>query len=374
MTSPARRLALACVLALAACSAPATRQAPDYRLVGYVVREAEPAQIAAEKLTALNFAFATIAAHSEVVLQRAEDAEYLARLRALKSRNPRLRILLSIGGWGAEGFSDAASSEASRAEFAESVAQLLAEQQLDGLDIDWEYPGLGDAGIRSRPEDKQNFTSLLKALRRRLDRLADDQHRRNNPYLITAALADREFVANIELARVGTVLDWVNLMTYDFHGSLTKTTGHHSALHRSATSAPDERSVESAVVQFVAAGVPANKLVVGVPFYGKEFRDAKAENRGLDQPFSGQVPVYPWSQLAAQFIDRSGYVRYWDDAAQVPYLWNAQTHAFLSYDDPQSLALKAQFVKAQNLGGMMYWEQSLDPKGELLSVLASALR
>jgi len=367
-------LACAGVLALAACAAPVTRSAPGYRLVGYVVREAEPAGIAAENLTALNFAFAQIDKSGAVVLERAADADYLTRLRVLKSRNPRLQLLLSVGGWGADGFSDAALSPQSRARFADSAAQLLTQHQLDGLDIDWEYPGLPGSGIVHRAEDRQNFTALLLALRQRLDRLAGERHRRDDPYLITAALADREFVANIELGRVGAVLDWINLMTYDFHGSLTQTTGHHSAMRRSRTSAPDERSVESAVAQFVAAGVPARKLVVGVPFYGKEFLDVQPANHGLDQAFGGQVPVHPWPQLVAEFIDRNGYARYWDETAQVPYLWNAQTHAFISYDDPQSLALKAGFVKTHHLGGMMYWEQSLDPKGELLDVLARGLR
>jgi len=86
------------------------------------------------------------------------------------------------------------------------------------------------------------------------------------------------------------------------------------------------------------------------------------------------VPVYSWRQLVADFIDRNGYARYWDDTAQVPYLWNAQTRAFVSYDDPQSLAIKADFVKAHHLGGMMYWEQSQDADGELLTALARALR
>jgi chitinase len=367
-------IVLACVLALAACAAPVRRQALEYRLVGYVVRDADPAHIAADKLTALNFAFAQIDDNGVVVLQRAADADYLARLRALKSRNPRLKLLISVGGWGADGFSEAALSEASRSRFAENVAELIAHHQLDGIDVDWEYPGLADAGIRSRPEDKHNFTLMLQRLRERFDRLAEEQHRRDDPYLITAALADHEFVANIELARVGAILDWVNLMTYDFHGSLTKTTGHHSALHRSATSAPEERSVESAVAQFLAAGVPARKLVVGVPFYGKEFLDVNPVDHGLDQPFSGRVPVYPWPQLLADFIDRNGYVRYWDDAAQVPYLWNAQTHAFISYDDTQSLKLKAEYVKVHGLGGMMYWEQSLDPDDVLENELARELR
>jgi chitinase len=351
----AARLPVLCAaFALAACAAPAQRKAADYRLVGYVTADAEPTHIAAEKISALDFAFAKIDANGEVALQRVEDADYLVRLRALKSRNPQLKILLSVGGWGADGFSDAALTGASRARFADSAAAVLAQYQFDGMDIDWEYPGLADAGIRSRPQDRRNFTLLLQALRQRFDRLADEQLRRGDPYLITAALADHEFVANIELARVGVLLDWINLMTYDFHGSLTKTTGHHSALQRSITSAPDERSVESAVAQCIAAGVPAGKLVVGVPFYGKEFLDVQPANRGLDQAFVGPVSVYPWPQLVAQFIDRNGYVRYWDDAAKEPYLWNARTRAFVSYDDPQSLALKARFVEAQHLGGMMY--------------------
>jgi len=365
-------IALACVLV--ACATRSTHEVADYRLVGYVIRDADPAHIAAEKLTTLNFAFAKIDERGEVALQSAEDANYLARLRALKTRNPRLKILISVGGWGAEGFSDAALSDQSRAKFADSAARLLAVHQFDGIDIDWEYPGLADGGIRSRVEDKQNFTALLLAVRSRFGQLADELHRRNDPYLITAALGDREFVANIELARVGALLDWVNLMTYDFHGSLTSTTGHHSALRRSATSAQDERNVESAVDQFVAAGVPARKLVVGVPFYGKQFLEVQPTNRGLDQPFTGRVPVYSWPQLVADFIDRNGYVRYWDNVAQVPYLWNAQTRAFVSYDDPQSLKLKAEYVKVHGFGGMMYWEHSLDPDGQLFDVLARELR
>jgi len=284
-----REFTCACVLALAACAAPAKRDTATFRLVGYVGHEAQAQRIAVEKLGALNYAFAHVDA-GRVTLDPAAPAQ-LARLVALKSRNRHLKILLSIGGWGADGFSDAALTGDARTKFADSAAEVLAQNHLDGLDVDWEYPGFADAGIRARPEDERNFTLLLQTLRARFDRLAIEQHRRDDPYLITAALADREFVSHIELERVGAVLDWINLMTYDFHGSLTKTTGHHSALHRSATSAPDERSVDAAVAQYLAAGVPAEKLVVGVPFYGKAFLDVQPENRGLDEPFSGQDPV-----------------------------------------------------------------------------------
>jgi chitinase len=371
--SAALRGCILCVtIALAGCATPAHGHGARYRLVGYVARE--PGQITAEALTALNYAFAHIDG-GRVVLDAPGAADALSRLRALKSRNPRLKLLVSVGGWGADGFSDAALTDASRAKFADSAAELVAEHQLDGIDVDWEYPGLPGPGNRYRAQDKRDFTLLLQAVRGRFDRLANEQHRRSDdPYLITAALADGEFVANIELDSVGAVLDWVNLMTYDFHNSLTPTTGHHSALHRSAGAAAGERSVDAAVAQFLAAGVPAAKLVVGVPFYGRAFADVAGSDHGLDQVYGRYAGEHTWQQLASDFIGRNGYVRYWDAVAQEPYLWNAQTRTFVTYDDPQSLAIKAEFVKTRHLGGMMYWEQSQDQDGELFAVLARGLR
>jgi chitinase len=347
---------------------------PHYQLVGYVAGWEKFPRIATEKVTALNYAFAHIDANGRIVLDQPGAGDFIAQLRALKSDNPRLKILVSVGGWGADGFSDAASTAISRAAFAQSAANLIMDEHLDGIDLDWEYPGLPGPGIRHREDDRRNFTLLLETLRQRLDALVVE-HRRaaNDRYLLTAALADSEFVAHIELDRIHRYLDWIDLMTYDFHNSLTPTTGHHAALSRSATSKADERSIERAVNQFLAAGVPADKLVVGVPFYGRAFADVAPENRGLDQPYAHYAGDYAWSRLAADFIDRNGYVRNWDDAAKAPYLWNAQTHTFISYDDPASLAFKALFVKAHRLGGMMYWEQSQDPHGELLDVLAGAL-
>jgi chitinase len=309
-----------------------------------------------------------------VVLDQEGAALALTQLRALKLRNPRLQILVSVGGWGADGFSDAAFDETSRARFADSAAEVIIANRLDGIDLDWEYPGLPGPGIRHRDEDKRNFTLLLAALRERLDLAAEGQGHSGRHYLITAALADSQFVAHIELDRIHKYLDWIDLMTYDFHNSLTPTTGHHAALSHSATSAADERSVERAVDQFLAAGVPAAKLVVGVPFYGRAFADVRDQNHGLDQPYGRYEGDHPWPQLVADFIGKNGYVRYWDAQAQVPFLWNAQTHTFVSYEDPQSLALKAAFVKAHHLGGIMYWEQSQDPDGQLLGAISNALR
>jgi chitinase len=365
------RAAIGMLLAvLAGCAAPPPRLAAAYRVVGYVTTAANPSRIAAEKLTALNFAFAQIDESGEIALQRPEDVAYLSSLRVLKSRNPRLKVLVSVGGWGADGFSDAAATEDSRAAFARSAADLIERYALDGVDLDWEYPGLPGPGIHHRDQDARNFTLLLRALRERFDALGAT---RGGHCLLTVALADGEFVAHIELDRIGAYLDWINLMTYDFHNSLTKTTGHHAALSPSTSSAPGERSVESAVAQYLAAGVPARKVVVGVPFYGRAFADVQSRNNGLDQPYGRYAGDYAWPQLVGEFIDRNGFVRHWDDTARVPYLWNAKTRTFISYDDPQSLKLKAEFVKAHGLGGMMYWEQSQDPDGQLLGVLATAL-
>ncbi len=345
-----------------------------YRLVGYVAGWEKVVPVDAGNLTAINYAFAHVV-DGAIVLDQPGASAFLARLRALKSRNPQLKLLVSVGGWGADGFSDAALTQESRTKFAQSAADLVAQQQIDGIDLDWEYPGLAGPGNVHRDADRGNFTLLLQALRQRFNVLASEQQRRAaDPYLITAALADSEFVAHIELERIHEYLDWIDLMTYDFHNSLTKTTGHHAGLSVSATAAAGERSVERAVDQFLAAGVPANKLIVGVPFYGRAFADVHPENHGLDQPYGRYDNDYSWPKLVADFIGRNGYVRYWDDKAKVPYLWNAQTRTFVSYDDPQSLALKAVYVKSHRLGGMMYWEQSQDPDGQLLGKLADALK
>ena len=382
-----RRLAAALLVAAALAleltsgcgvSVPARRPSgppPGVHVIGYVAGWEAQAAIDTEKVSALNYAFAHVK-DGEVVLDQENAASVLDRLRTLRAGSPRLRVLVSIGGWGADGFSDAALTAASRAKFAASVAALVARTGIDGVDIDWEYPGLPGPGIVHRDEDRRNFTLLLAALRQALDALPPKSSQRpaGSRYLLTAALADGEFVEHVELDRIHEYLDWIDLMTYDFHNSQTPTTGHHAGLTLSTTAARNERSVERAVDQFLAAGVPAKKLIVGVPFYGRAFAEVRPENYGLDQPFGRYDGDYPWSKLAAGYIGHNGFVRYWDDAAQAPYLWNETRRVFVSYDDPYSLRLKARFVRSRGLGGVMYWEQSQDPDGELLGALSAALR
>jgi len=329
-----------------------------------------PAVIHPEKLTHINFAFAHIQADRAVLDQPGSTAD-IARLRDLKKTHPRLKILVSVGGWTADGFSDAALTETSRKTFARSVVEMLRQNDLDGVDLDWEYPGQGVAGIKYRPEDKGNFTLLLKTVRSELDAAGKAaKHSGADHYLLTIAAADREYFDHVEMSRLQVYVDWINEMAYDFFNSLTPTTGHHAGLYRSKFAAPTDRTADAAVKQYLAAGVPAEKIVLGVPFYGRAFAGVTAKNNGIDQPYEHFQDFYSYTDLVDKFIGKQGYVRYWDADARVPYLWNETSRSFISYEDPQSLAVKVCYVQAHHLGGVMFWELKLDRDDALLDVIA----
>jgi len=357
---------VACLLAAFGALAPVPSGAAP-RIVAYVRDGTDVGRIHPEKLTHINFAFAKIDAHGAVVLPHAGVAPQLAQLVALKSRNPRLGILLSVGGWTADGFSDAAVSAESRLAFAASAVALLREHALDGIDLDWEYPGQDVAGIKARPEDKRNFTLLLRTLREQLDAARPG-------YLLTIASADHEYFDHTEMDVLQVHLDWINVMTYDFFNSATSTTGHHAGLHRSRYAAGTDRYGDAAIRQHLAAGIPASKLVLGAAFYGRAFGDVNPLHDGLNQPFRTFVGAFPYAELVATRIDRDGFVRRWDRVAQAPFLWNAATRTFISYEDPRSLAAKARYVRQHRLGGLMFWELSQDHDGELLDAIATGLR
>jgi chitinase len=348
-------------------------QGPAPRLVGYVTPQAQPSRIEARRMSDAIFAFAQVK-DGRVTLDE-ESASAFARLRdVVRQCNPRIKVLISVGGWGVGGFSDAALTDSSRQRFAQTAVALLRTQRADGLDVDWEYPGHHEADIDWRPADRENFTALLTTLRQAFDRASREDAQAPRHYLLTAALADGRYLDHVQLAAVAGQLDWINVMTYDFNNSLTSTTGHHAGLFRSAASRdPHDRSTDGAVREYLAAGVPAEKIVIGAAFYARAFADVGEHDNGRYQPYGRYLTTYDWPQLQASYIDRNGFRRYWDEQAQAPYLWNAQTRGFVSYEDPQSLRAKAAYVKAQRLGGVMFWEQSLDPDNQLFDALANAL-
>jgi chitinase len=344
------------------------------KIVAYVQGGSIPAVIHPEKLTHINYAFGRIDGN-RALLDKPGVADDLARLHALKKQNPQLAVMVSIGGWTADGFSDAALTESSRHTFARSVVALLKQYDLDGVDLDWEYPGQGVAGIKYRDADKQNFTLLLKTLRDELDAEGAARVRAGKRhYLLTIAAADREYFDHVEMDKLHVYLDWINEMAYDFFNSLTPTTGHHAALYRSDLAGTTDRTGDAAVRQYLAAGVPASKIVLGVPFYGRGFAGVTPQNNGLYQHYEQSKDFDSYGQLVESLIDKQGFVRYWDAGARAPYLWNSASRSFITYEDPQSLAIKRCYVRDMHLGGMMFWELSLDRNDELLDVIAGGCK
>jgi chitinase len=342
------------------------------RIVGYVTGRSEIWRIDPNKLTHINFAFASVSESGEVILP-SQAGERLAQLQALKARNPALKIIVSVGGWGADHFSDAALNDESRDRFAKSVVTLIKRFELDGIDLDWEYPGQPGPGIKYRQEDKPNFTLLLKTIRHQLDHLSDQRHRAGaDRYLLTIATADHEYFDHTEMDKLHVYVDWCNIMAYDFYNSLTTSTGHHAGLYRAATAPADSRWAEASVRQHLAAGIPPAKLVLGVAFYARAFSGIE-KDPPVNQPYAKYCGDYSYSRLVTDFINRNGFERRWDDVAKAPYLWNPTIREMISYDDPQSLSAKIKFINQYHLGGVMYWEESQDPQERLLTVLYEGL-
>ncbi|MHB2007914.1 MAG: glycoside hydrolase family 18 protein, partial [Acidobacteriaceae bacterium] len=262
-------------------------------------------------------------------------------------------------------FSDAALTAASRAKFIDSVADFITRYKLDGLDIDWEYPGMaGAAGNVFRPEDKQNYTLLLMELRERFKKMQKPLHRQL--YITIAAGASTEFLQHTEMAMVQKYVDTINLMAYDYYEpGDDKLTGNHAPLFVDPAD-PKGISADRSVKEFEAAGVPAEKIVLGVPFYGHVWGHVPATNHGLFQTGQPVPNAYAnYGALTTTMLSQ-GYTRYWDAKASVPYLYNPQKQIFVSYEDPESLALKCKYVIDHHLAGIMFWEYGSDPSGKLL--------
>lgn len=349
----------------------AAKKSASWRIVGYVMDGPVLPPITASKLDVINFAFAQVNPQHEVFLPHETAARSLNSLVGLRQDNPDLKILLSVGGWGADHFSGAALTEDSRKRFSDTAVELVRRHDLDGLDIDWEYPAHPGPGIRHRPEDRRNFTLLLKQLRSTLDELGKAHpHRR---YLLTIAAADGGAARGLELKRIAPLLDWINLMTYDFYGSLTETTGHHAALYRSASAKADARTTAGAVDAFIRGGVPARKINIGLAFYGRTFGQVNDADYGLHQRFGSDGGFVSWQDIQRNHTALQGYERHWDETAQAAWLWNPRAHRMISYDDPQALRAKAAYVRKRGLGGVMYWEQRQDPEEQLLDAVRAAL-
>jgi|SRR6218665_151578 len=340
---------------------------PEFAVIGYVAGyngliRTETLDVA--KLTHINYAFIDIKDSLAWLHNERTDTTNFRLLNLLKQKNPNLKIMISIGGWSwSKNFSDAVLTESSRKAFAASAAQIVHQHSLDGVDIDWEYPNMRGDGNVFRPEDKQNYTLMFAELRHALDSI---QPKTKKTYQLTTAVGGFEgFIRNTGMDKAQQYLDYINLMTYDYSWGIA---GHHTNMYAS-TDNPNENSADKAVKAYMAAGVPPAKLVIGMAFYGRAGTVATTDNHGLNQKIISPARGGGFTYLKDSVIGRNGFVRYWDDKAQAPYLFNDSTKTFISYDDEISVRIKCKYVQYNQLGGVMFWEYSSDPKGYLLEVV-----
>ena len=333
-----------------------------------------PDQIPAEHLTQINYAFAQIDPNSlTIALENpTHDKKNLAALRQLRQRNGHLKLLISVGGWSdSKYFSDAAATAARRERFAASCVEFIVEQSLDGVDLDWEYPvSGGEAGTIHRPADKQNFTLLLQELRAQLDR----QGRRDGKdYVLTIAGAAGSWYLNqIEAGKVADIVDHIFLMGYDLHGSWDTYADFNAPLYTpSGTSPQSKSSISDCVQAYLKKGIPAEKIVLGMPLYGYAYQGVSSSRNGLYSTYSS-VKSVSYKTLKKSYLNNTTYRQLRHSEAQVPYLYGNRT--FVSYDDAVSLTAKAQLARSLGLGGIGFWELSQDDGGELVAAANSAFR
>jgi len=384
------------------------------RKVGYFIewgiygRDYHPLDIPADKVTHINYAFANIGPDLRIqigdpyaaidklypgdVWNQPYAGAYNQLNNVLRAQHPHIKTFISVGGWTWSGlFSDVALTAQSRQAFASSCVDFIRTYNFDGVDIDWEYPVAGGlASNITRPEDKQNYTLLVRELRDQLDaaELTDGRE-----YLLTiAAAAGYDKIVNYEPAALAAELDWINVMTYDLRGAWDLSiSAHHSPLFPNPA---DPASVEIAtryncdwaMNEWASAGVPRKQLVMGMPFYGRGWGGVSATNNGLFQSAT-HVPPGTWDDWSTGatgfnefweiqlFEQLPEYSKHRDRFSMVPFLFSPTVEGghFISYDDEISIRRKMDYVKSQGFGGAMFWEFSADRNEVLIDVINDEL-
>ena len=374
--SPLRFILFAVFISLFFSPAAIAQHKQKYVIIGYAGgRPIDTTMINPMRLTHLNYAFVSCQHNRAVLSNPANDTVNFKYLVSLKKRNPDLKILISIGGWGGcRYFSDAALTDTSRDAFAASAVDIVSRYQLDGVDIDWEYPDDIGANNIFRAVDKYNYTLLFKAIRKRLDSVASINH---HQYQLTAAVGGfKRFLLQTDMGEAQKYLDYVSLMTYDYSQDSLHMSIHHTNLYPSKKyTLPAQNSVYQSVVDFEAAGVPASKLVIGIAFYGRGEGVVAGSQNGIGEKMSDiRVHGGGYTYLKDSLVNKKGYTYYRDDDAKAPYLFNSEKLEFITFDDEWSVENKCKFVKKYHLAGAMFWDYNSDRKEYLLKEIDKELQ
>ncbi|KFF05396.1 glycoside hydrolase family 18 protein [Flavobacterium reichenbachii] len=311
------------------------------------------------KLNQIIFSFCHLK-DGKLSVDSSKDSLTIKHLVSLKAKNPQLKIVLSLGGWGGcEPCSAAFSTAAGRLTFAKSVKEVSDYFEVDGLDLDWEYPAIeGLPGHLYQAVDKPNFTELLKTLRSTLGKKYE---------LSFAAGGFQKYLdESIDWKAITPLVNRINIMSYDLVNGYSTVTGHHTPLYSTNAS---EESTNRAVEFLLKQGVPAEKLIIGGAFYTRTWINVEDVNNGLYQP-GKHVEGVNFKDYAKTYTEANGWKYFWDDKAKAPYWYNAKSKTFATSDDIKSIKAKTEYVKAKKLGGIMFWELTLDtPKDGMVNAI-----
>ena len=343
-----------------------------------------PENLSYAKVTTINYAFFYPLADGTIVgRDTAGDARilglpYVGRqdgegkvnvsLTAIAHRN-NVKVLLSIGGWEDSGnFPGVAADQVKRNQFAHSCMERIREYEFDGIDVDWEFPCYADHNGTSA--DRDNFTLLLGILR---DSLNTKRRIGGQPLLLTAALPSGGPNATaMDIRAIASILDFLNIMTYDFNGPWDPRSGHNAPLYAGAGINPGQTVDGSFTFYTQTCGIAPRKLNLGIPFYGHTF----ARCSTLNAPHAGSDTVHFPRQGAfySNIVERlKNFTRIWDDSAKVPYLVSRDWNTLVSYDDELSVRIKARYVKEHGALGVIIWELTGDYLPDRTTPLLDAL-
>ncbi len=346
----ATNLFLLSILLFAFSSFSYAKKKDDYKLVAYYSGDSISLHnYDFKKITHLIYGFSHVK-DGEMVITKPKDAPTLLAFHKIKAQKPGLKTLIALGGWGGCEFCSQTFNDKDLTEkFAASVKVFLDQYQLDGIDLDWEYPAVeGHPGHQYIPEDKANFTRLVATLRKHLGK----------DKLITFAAGGLQVHLEgcFDWDKINNYVDFVNIMSYDLvHGYSTKT-GHHTNLY---STYPGEPSADQAIQYFKKIKFPLKKIMMGAGFYSREFENVQNVNHGLYQPTKFKNFV-DYKVAVNLHTPENGFIFYWDKKAKAPYWYNEKEKIFVTGENKESVAIKCKYVKKHKLGGLMFWELFTD--------------